>query len=734
MKDNSAPDDKDAEKSYKTRGRAAPHNHLVYEKYSSSLELSGEHHNSLQKRGLTGEQITKAKYFSKPTAKSKKSIEAIAALRGDKISLDEVPGFYLDDKGHWSVAGIYGIGIHVRDVEGNTSSVVIRNDKPTVKNGRPVNKYVAFSSAGKDKGGRVWQSTHCPNLTGDAKEVAGRTIMLTEGVLKADVATALGDQYCIGVQGLKVHDDLETVVDALEVEGVDIHLDAGEDDNPDMLAAKAKMIKRLRTFGVEVRVAKWDEKYGKGVDDVLLAGHKDKIEFMSEDEIEKLLEAANVRDPHNGEWVYCIATERFYHIEDFECLKKSQFADMFYMSSTQDVNDMLALGFEQVNELTYVPYGEKKTMNGRKRCLNLWQDPKIAEVKHDPEFLDIFFNHLEFLFPKTEKEVEDNVMFSNEASIVLDWMAYQVQHPGEKLNWALHIKGAEGVGKSAFEAIMAALLGRPNVREVNNEELHDKYTDFMKNTMLIVVHEMMSRGRLDTMNKIKPLITQDSIPVREMYTPTYILPNVANFLLFSNYGDAILIDKGDRRYCVLWTEAKLFKTEKEQLSYYGPLWDWIRHPDMAAHMTDFLRKRDLSHFNAKGSAPMTKSKEEAIRVSRNNFEAWIEDGINDEAWPFKGDVVTVRHLADPKVCPRQFINMSPYKWAEALKAAGAVQHTSPVKLSDGTQTRFWVLRNQGIHLNEMNHSSVANHLKKIFESNPLDVEPGGNPLVDAESF
>lgn len=720
------------EKSYKTRGRAAPHNHMVYEKFSSSLGLNEADFSSLAKRGLTGEQISKAKYFSKPTNNSKGAIDAIAALRGENINLEGVPGFFQNDKGHWAQSGIFGIGIHVCDVEGNTSSIVVRNAKPTIKAGKPVNKYVAFSSAGKDKGARVWQTTHCPKLTGRAEDVAGTTIRLTEGVLKADVATAIGEYYTLGLQGLKVHDDLETILERLEVDTVHVCLDAGEDESPDMIKALGKIISRLQAFGVDVVVEKWAVGCGKGIDDVLLNGHTDKITHATKEEIDKMLEDAHEANPNNREWVYCIATKRFYHIDDYECLDKSQFADLFMMRTTQDVNDMIAEGFPKVNTLTFNPAQPKIIQKGRLRCLNLWKDPEI-EMKEG--CVQIFYDHLHFLFPRTEAELKAGEEFSQEANIVLDWMAYQVQNPGQKLNWALHIKGAEGVGKSAFEAIMGNLLGRQNVREVNNEELHDKYTDFMKGAMLIVVHEMMSRGRLDTMNKIKPLITQDTVQIREMYTPTYTQENVANFLLFSNYADAILVDKGDRRYCVIWTEAKLFKEEKDQLAYYGPLWDWIRSDDMASHLTWHLMKRDLSKFNPKSSAPMTKWKEEAIKVSRTNFEAFIEDSIADEAWPFSGDVVSIRHLMDQRVCPRQFQNFSPHKWAEALKSAGAIQHPTPVKLSDGTQTRFWVLRNWGIHLSEINHGDkVGIHLKKQFESNTLNEEPGGNPLIDLEAF
>lgn len=716
------------EQSYKTRGVAAPHNHMVYDRYLTSLSLDAADSQSLMMRGLSSKQIQIAKYGTKPTNRNKKIIAALADLRGDKINLEGVPGFYQDEKtSHWTQSGIFGIMIPVRDVFGNTSSLVVLNANPKTKAGKIQNKYVAFSSAGKPKGARVWQSTHCPIVKGAALEVTSCTIRITEGVLKADVATALGGIYTIGIQGLKVHDDIEVIIEKMEIDTVRVALDAGEDKNPDMIRAIGKLIVRLQDAGVDVIVERWDPKYGKGIDDVLKNGHFDKVRHATEEEIDIMIEDANEQNPQNGQWVYCIDAERFINIEDLSELKKSQFKDMFHLRAEQDVTDILADGFPTVRAKTYKPAADKFIYENGRKCINLWQDPKIKPIEGD---ITKFYEHLRYLFPCTKKELDEGETLSYEANIVLDWMAFCVQFPGEKINWALIIKGKEGVGKSAFQEIMGILLGKNNVTEVDNDQLHDKYTDFMKATSLIVIHEMMSRGRLDTMNKVKPLITQNTVQIREMYSSVYSQPNRANFLMFSNYDDSIIIDKNDRRYCVLWTDSELFEGEMER-EYYGGLWEWIKSESAGPNLMFVLMKRDLKNFNAKGRAPATAAKKEAIKASMSQLEQWMSGCIEDNAWPFNGDIVNVRHLKE--VCKNGCEKASDFRWAKALENCGATQHPIQVSLSDGSNVRLWVIRRAELHLNEGNYDEgVGVHLKKHYEAHSLDVEPGGNPLEDSK--
>ncbi len=696
-------------KTYGTRGKAEPHNSMAYNAYLKKLNLSSEDFNALKKRGLTPEQIKNAGYATKEPYTKSESARVITNL-ANEIDLKGVPGFWVQEKrGNWTTFIVHGIVIPVRDYDGNIASLLLRNAEPKVdkQSGKIKNKYVSFSSSGKNNGAKVWQTIHCPIIKGTPKESAGTTIRVTEGVLKADVTTAIGDFYTLGLQGLKVTDDFEVILEELEVQEVRICLDQGEDENIDIIRTRAELINRTRKFGIDVVVELWDATEGKGIDDVLAAGKHEKIRAATEDEIESFLELANVKNPENGEWVYVVAIERFVNVFTFQKLKKGQFADKFCMESVDNVNKMIALGFKQVDSLTYMPTGERfVTEENGVVCLNTWQAPKIVPVECDVEK---FTNHISYLLPD---EYEHNIL--------LDFMAYQVQHPGNKILWCIVLQGKQGVGKSYVWGVMKLLLGKENVSFPTNDQLHENYTDWQKSCQLVVIEEIMAKGRMELMNKLKPIITQDTCQIREMFTPAYTQPNRFNLMMSTNYKDALILEEDDRRYCILETKAA-----KREIEYYIDLWDWTRETKNTQGVLHYLLKRDLSKFQPFANAPDTDAKKTMISISRTNLEEWIESCVEDEAYPFQCDMVSIRHLKDKNVCPSGFEKLSNFKWAQALQKCGAVQHPQKIELKDKSKSRVWIVRRQNMWLNE-----PGENIKKQYEKFDLDRLPG-NPIEDS---
>ncbi len=269
--------------------------HEHYEYYLSCWNLCTAHIVDLSNRKIPSEYYEIARYRSKLISSSNPAKEALAMMvrkYGDKLL--EVPGFFKNKKtGHTDHLCTYGMLIPARCLAGEVKYLIIKNDKP---NKNKNNKYVFFSSGGND-GPKVEPSIHCPNIKGNALKVCGAELRVTEGVLKSDAATILGDYYCVGTPGLQITDDLEKIIEETEVEGIRICLDAGEDENDDMIEAKANLILLAKKIGVEFVVELWDPKYGKGIDDVLAAGNSDKIRFATQKEIDSILNRSRAVKP-----------------------------------------------------------------------------------------------------------------------------------------------------------------------------------------------------------------------------------------------------------------------------------------------------------------------------------------------------------------------------------------------------------------------------------------------------
>lgn len=696
-------------RSYPIKSAAEPIIHLIYTMLLSALGLSSNHFKHLTKRGLSGEQIHKAGYATKTGNTTKSVITALGRIIGEfPGKLDNVAGFFKDENDHWTLAKTIGLMIPVRDINGKIVSLLIRRDAETGP------KYVAFSSAGKPSGNKVRQTTHCPNITGPAKEVAGTKIRITEGILKADIATALGnDMHCLGMHGLNLQADLPHILEVLETDTLYTALDAGEDDNVDMLRAKASLIKLCMDAGYDYVVETWDPKYGKGIDDVLMNGHADKIRHLSEDEVGLLLSDAYGINPNNGEWLYIVAIERFINIKTGQILKKAQFADKFRLGSTDEVNTLISEGFRQVDGITYLPDGADFVFEDKQRKFNEWRDPEIIPVKGNVE---PFVNHIKYLFPEVEEQ-----------NVVLDWFAYTVQYPGKKLMWMLVIIGPQGVGKSFLAAPIVGLFGKDNVNLPTNEQLHEKYTDWQKKCQVVVIEELMAVGRKDLMNRLKPVITQDVTQIREMHTPTYPYPNRFNLIGFTNHKDSLLLDGDDRRYCVLNSDAR-----PKDSAYYDELWKWIDDPRNIQSLKHFLLERDMSKFNPHARPPMTQAKEDMIKMSRSALEEWICNSIADYAWPFNRQIVCTPHLKARDVCPNGFEKMSDFKWAKAYEKAGADRYPGQITLSDKRRATVWLIGDKRNILMKLSPQELALR----YEQEQLEADKKAreivNPIQDSE--
>lgn len=695
----------DGKVSYGTRGRAEPHNSSIYKAFLSRLGLNTSHLADLKRRGLSSEHISNAAYGSKAMIQSKDMSNAISFMENN-FNLDLVPGFYINDKGSRACAAVHGMVIPCRDIDGNVSSLLIRNDgaKKNIKTGRLDNKYVNFSSAGKTKGGKVFQNTHCPMTRGAFKAHAGTAIRITEGVLKADIANALGELPCVGVQGLNVRPDFEIILEECEISVAHIALDMGEDDNIDMIRARGNIISRLRKFGIDIKFEFWDVQYGKGIDDVLAGGNADKIRIATEEEVEAILAKANIKDANNGEWVYVIDQEKFFNIHTFQDLKKSQMADKFCMIKVEEVNKMIAAGFRQVDGLTYEPGKDIFIIRDGREYLNRWREGDVIPA---PGNVDMLLEHMRYLFPEEE---------DGQLNIVLDYLAFILQFPGRKIRWMLLIQGDEGTGKSFIGELMKYLLGRSNVVSPTMEIIQDKYTDWQANHSLIIIEEMMASGKWDLMNKLKPFITNPDTTVRGMYMKAYEQPNRYNFLAYTNYADPIVIDDKDRRYGIVKTGAV-----KQDKDYYDKLFAWLEVAENKSAALDWFLKRDISAMNY-NHAPMTAAKKEIIDQSRSQLEAFIIDNTVDRAWPLSVDVGSIRHWKGSKDgCPKGLEKWHNIKWAKALEKAGWEKYPARVRISDDSLVTLWLNPNKKEILRNLDHTAIA----KRFDPSSLHNEPGG---------
>lgn len=178
-----------------------------------------------------------------------------------------MPGLYEKELGLWSVAGAAGMLVPVRDAEGRIIALKVRADKAGAGS-----KYTYLSS--KNRGGPgPGSQVHVPLHDGLDTNVA----RLTEGELKADVATALSGTRTVSAPGVTSWRLALPVLEALGAITIRLAFDTDARENRHVSRALGDAFRALAEWGFEVALERWPVESGKGIDDLLVAGHEPEL-------------------------------------------------------------------------------------------------------------------------------------------------------------------------------------------------------------------------------------------------------------------------------------------------------------------------------------------------------------------------------------------------------------------------------------------------------------------------
>lgn len=235
-----------------------------------------------------------------------------------------------------------------------------------------------------------------------------------------------------------------------------------------------------------------------------------------------------------------------------------------------------------------------------------------------------------------------------------DYIAYMVQFPGHKIRWAILIQGAEGCGKSYLVKILSAVLGEPNVKLINNDILRSTWTDWATGSQVVILSEIRVSGqnRHDVMNRLKEAITDDRIPINQKGKDSRTVPNVTNYIGFTNYPDALAVGEGSRRWFVIKSPLQTPDQVKELgEDYFEELFQDLAQ-NQGGYRAFFENWNISSEFAPDGRAPETIYLKEMIEDSADAISASIKELIREEEHPLvREDLISqtiLKELLDTK--------------------------------------------------------------------------------------
>ena len=248
----------------------------------------------------------------------------------------------------------------------------------------------------------------------------------------------------------------------------------------------------------------------------------------------------------------------------------------------------------------------------------------------------------------------------------------------------------------------AALGGYTNVRPVQPRTMMgSNFSGWCEGAQLIVFEEVRIRGqnRYAIINHLKPFITEDTVEVHRKGIDSYSAPNVSNYLLFSNYRDALPISAHDRRYFVTFSRFESEEDVREfgraNPDYFKDLYAGIRGHGGA--IRKWLLEYPISEgFDACGRAPGSASRQAVADANRTDLDEIFDTCADDEklplinrSWVSATELIRVldHEYPDAKLARRdgnsirRFLTGRNYKSFGRMRAGGT-QHSLWVKKGD----------------------------------------------------
>lgn len=315
--------------------------------------------------------------------------------------------------------------------------------------------------------------------------------------------------------------------------------------------------------------------------------------------------------------------------------------------------------FPRAISTTFKPNEPKGIITGEK--VNIYVEP---DIKCEPGDISQFNTFMRKLIPD-----------DNDRKILLSFAAAMIQYPGVKFQWAPVLQGVEGNGKTLLASCIAYAVGQQYSHQPRSSQLSEKYNGFLENKLFIIVEEIHMRGRRDILDDLKAVITNQWIELRAMNQDKRMIENVANWFFCTNYKDAIIKSRNDRRYCIFYTGQQ----EKGDLArdgmngrYFPNLYEWLREGGGYSHVAHYLKNMSIEdRYNPATlchRAPKTSSTDEAIETSTGGVEAEIIEAVDSETVGFRGGWVSTWAL--DKLLKEKQLRLSRSKISQILNDLG----------------------------------------------------------------
>ena len=177
----------------------------------------------------------------------------------------------------------------------------------------------------------------------------------------------------------------------------------------------------------------------------------------------------------------------------------------------------------------------------------------------------------------------------------MNWQADILQNPTRKPGVAVVFRGCQGSGKTVGVEILRRVLGRANVLVTpEKDRMLGRFNSAVMNKILLVGEEMLFAGDRVTTDKLKHLITGQTIPVEFKYGDQLEVKSFHRLVLTSNHAQVFQAASEERRFVTY----DVSDAKRGDVDYFDKLYAIAdgRDDATAAAFMHYLLTRDITGF------------------------------------------------------------------------------------------------------------------------------------------
>lgn len=389
------------------------------------------------------------------------------------------------------------------------------------------------------------------------------------------------------------------------------------------------------------------------------------------------------KDPVLHDWAYIENEELFCDLLTGDCMKTSAFKNAcaslpgYNTGKDNAVKTFLESPLTlNVRRRDFIP--GKPMVHGD--TLNLWK-PLIWDNK-DVE-------------PSAWLKIGRHV-FHNDIDFdhVLNYLAYMVQHPENKINHALLIQSAtQGIGKNVFfRPIMRAFKRVGQQRTITNRDLTLPYNGWLMGTKLLEIEELnVKSDKLAVGNTLKDMCAAppDDLSINQKFGAQINIMNIVQLIVYTNFDKPIRLEETDRRWYVVMSQAKPLKTALSDDEI-----DSTKNDQGIDEILSYLSRRDVSAFRYSDPPPVNTSKQHMIETSAPYYDI-VMNMLEDDAWPLNKDIFTMTEL-EAGMKERDIRRVNRVQLAKTLRQVFKMepfQGRDQLRVGPGKKIRPWIKHN-----------------------------------------